>query len=334
MQTRRSLDNFGEDLQNHGEDFASSRVIARFSSRNWHRKSMALGISALLTLGLSGCAGLPHLEHSDTSATADACTSSLLKAQAFDKDSAQTNVLGIAGRAVAAKSAAAAWITVADHCSTRFSEAIVKAGAAQHRLVLLADHAGWNELLTGTPINGGISANSDLSTLSEAEITTAISSISDVDASVLRAMSVAHDKAAYAFEVLAARESPINTGFEQLSLGHRRAATALAESAMDCSTQAQQTEDCSSTDPRKKVYSIEELMKGNTSITDASSGLQTSTVASLEMDCALEELKAATDADSDVHNKTALASFISSDIAAAYAQGYPTAPLPLTSQAS
>lgn len=243
-----------------------------------------------LAVALSGCSALPSVEHTASTVSADPCTTALLAAQESQDASSGTNgsAIGMVGRFFAARDASRQWLVVATQCSPRFSEGVVKAAAAYHSATLLARKTGLDSLLP------------------DFSVTTLDSS---VNTDTLRAIAVAQDKAAYSLEVLAARQRPTNAAEEKLSLTHRDIAASVTQAALACSGSAAadtgsgsvggtDNASCSTTDPRKKVYAVENLLDDSTDsatstgFVDAATGLSTTLRAAVEMDCALEELQA------------------------------------------
>jgi hypothetical protein len=274
----------------------------------------------MMAVSFSGCAGLPHIARKDALTAADTCTASVLTAQA-----AQSSADGgptFAVRAGGALAASSAWLKVSTACSTRFSEGIIRAAAAHSIAVSSANRAHVGSAFTSAMSHASLGSAS----LSGPEV-------SSIDKTVVRTMAVSQDKAAYALEILAARIRPTDADDETLSLAHRARAASLAELAMTCSSADNKNDSCTTTDPRKKMYSVETLLKDTGTVTDRSSGLTMTTRASLEMTCALEEIEAAADVSS-AQNRAALAHFIVVDAAHAYEYGYPSTPLPLVEQAA
>ncbi|MCI1902255.1 MAG: hypothetical protein LKI93_05970 [Bifidobacteriaceae bacterium] len=288
-----------------------------------------LGALALV-FSLSACSGLPHLARTDAIAKADACTTTLLKAQDLQKGAEGSSgaVLTLAARVVAAVEASNTWLQVSRTCSTRFSEGIIKAGAAHQLAKNLSARAGFS---SSAEVALGISGDSSTATNFGNFGTTTVPA--STDKAILRDMAVSQDKAAFALEVLAARTHPTDATDEALSLEHRAIATNLAEDARACTPDEVKNDGCSTTDPRKKVYSVASLLNDSGTVTDAATGLVVPSRAALEMNCALEEIEAASDA-TGTSAKYALAQFIVRDVAAAYALDYPLTPLPLTEQAT
>lgn len=283
-----------------------------------HRTSHRLGtLSAVLAsavvlgLGLSGCSA-PSLDKGAATTSLNACTSALLRAQTAQNTS--ENGIGSMEKVIAAQQASSLWIEVAVNCSQRFSEGVIKAAAAHQYSQNLAAQRELGTLVTDLPTQEALPKTT---------------------VRIERSMAQAHDRAAFGIEVIAARKSTLSDADLALSLRHRRRATMLADNARACTTDARASQNgCSSSDPRKKIYSVENLLGNNESLIDPSTGLMTTPIAAFSMNCALQEISAVTSVNSnetpDNQTRRALATFIAADVDEAYSIGYPRTPLPLT----
>lgn len=267
-------------------------------------------------MSLSGCSTLPSVEHTTATHNSDVCTTTLVAAQ--KTQDGVSPVFGAIGRTFSAIDASEKWLSVAANCSQRFSEGAIKAAAAYQEARVLAAETGLSAMLP---------------TFGSTDLTgTAVPNVA------VRAIALSQDKAAYSLEVIAARQDPTNATDKSLSLTHRDIAESVAQLARNCTTSgtsADSGDQCSSQDPRKKVYSVKNLLKNSSDYLDEATGLQTSLTAAIEMNCALEEFSAVEDADiSDLTAKDRLttAEFIARDVASAYEQGYPITPLPLAAE--
>lgn len=172
-------------------------------------------------------------------------------------------------RYLAATEARDQWLVVAANCPQRFAEGSLR--SAQHALLLKNLAATVHQ---ATDTDDGSPLNTDGS-----PVNTGTSTISGVDGSVLASMALAEDRAGFAIEVLAAR------GVEHASISSSDAYKATASRLMSAAAGA--------TDLRQKVYSVDLLLKEPRTTVDAANGLTASTVATIEMDCAREEIEAA-----------------------------------------
>lgn len=164
-------------------------------------------------------------------------------------------------RLLAAMSARNAWRTVALDCPQRFVEGTVRSAYATFAATTLADRLGVSNIVVepGTRLDD----NTGL----------------DLDADALAAMSLAEDRAGFAYEVLAARRGA-NAQLYALSNERKANAQLLATAVKQ------------SKDPRQKVYSIAAIASNPSETTDPSTGLSAPTTAVIEMNCALEQLAA------------------------------------------
>ncbi|MBT1177486.1 hypothetical protein JS532_07930 [Bifidobacterium callimiconis] len=169
------------------------------------------------------------------------------------------------------------WHTAAVECPQRFAEGTVRSA--------LATHAA-NTLAARTGINGVVSASS---TSLDDDLTL------HVDASTAAGLSLAEDRAGFAFEILAARHNADATLYkisDQRKSNAQILATAVAQES----------------DPRQKVYAVDSLIANPDETVDPTNGLKASTTAVVEMNCALEQLDAVSAMTGKNSNSTASAS--------------------------
>ena len=145
----------------------------------------------------------------------------------------------------------------------------------------------------------------------------------NVDRSVLDAMAVAEDRAGFAIEVLAARGQTAGATLA-LSDMHKTAGqqlVSLANGNFDDS--GAQSSSSGQSDPRQKVYAIDQLLANPTTIADKASG-QT-TAAAIEMDCARAQIKAVTESKSSTESDMLLilAALAAKHAYTAFQLGYP-----------
>lgn len=271
-------------------------------------KLAGLVLGVITVASLSGCSALPSPEQSSADSPAGSCTSAVLTAQRAES-SISTGVT-VLHRIRAATDTVSSWITVATTCPQRFSEGVIRAAAAQVTADDLAHRAGLPLADREQSQNSGITGPKD-----------------SAEALTMAGLTLAQDRAGFAFEVLAARGENLRDRDEETSLRHRQNAAALLESLRTCSTTA--TDTCATDDPREKIYSIANLKNPGASILDPASGLTVPIGAAVEMDAVLEQLEAVKSSGLDTTGKAALARFIAYDAASAFAMGYPLVPLPL-----
>ena len=163
-------------------------------------------------------------------------------------------------RLLSAESARHQWNEVAVQCPERFAEGTVRSALAAYQSQRLA--AQLKITLSDAP-SPALTENLQW----------------DLKADEASALSVAEDREAFALEVLAARKNA-DQRLYRLSEQRKLNAQLLA----DAVKQEQDT--------RQRVYSVSALLNKSDSSVDPSNGVQASTVAVLEMNCALEQLQA------------------------------------------
>ena len=193
------------------------------------------------------------------------------------------------------------WIDVAGYCSGRFAEGTLRDAQTKQWLAFLADKFGQSAPeVTPARLDGVTSAN--------------------VDRPVLDAMAVAEDRAGFAIEVLAAGATLA------LSDMHKTAGqqlVSLANGNFDDS--GAQSSSSGQSDPRQKVYAIDQLLANPTTIADKASGQTVPTAAAIEMDCARAQIKAVTESKSSTESDMLLilAALAAKHAYTAFQLGYP-----------
>ena len=139
------------------------------------------------------------------------------------------------------------------------------------------------------------------------------------------AMAVAEDRAGFAIEVLAARGQTAGATLA-LSDMHKTAGqqlVALANGNFDDS--GAQSSSSGQSDPRQKVYAIDQLLANPTTIADTASGQTVPTAAAIEMDCARAQIKAVTESKSSTESDMLLilAALAAKHAYTAFQLGYP-----------
>ncbi|KFI55320.1 hypothetical protein BCAL_1336 [Bifidobacterium callitrichos DSM 23973] len=207
---------------------------------------------------LSGCAsGLPHLQAQVDDATAlSVCESSYLAATSGGEGADGRPMMM---RYLAARTAADAWTDVAVNCTGRFAEGTLHAAQTSYAAQKLASRLGLPALSPATVDYG------DVVKL-------------DIADKALDAIALAEDRAGFSIEVLAARK--VNGATLAMSDNHKTAAQHLFSlSGTD-------------KDPRRKVYTVDDLISHPDSISDPATGITANTVSVVEMNCAREYLDA------------------------------------------
>lgn len=222
-------------------------------------------------------------------------------------------------RLFSAADAQSRWHTAAVECPQRFAEGTVRSALAFHAANTLADRTGIGGVVTAS----SASLDDDLTL--------------HVDTSTAAGLSLAEDRAGFAFEILAARHGADATMYK-LSDQRKSNAQILA------------TVVAHESDPRQKVYAVDSLIANPDETVDPTNGLKAATSAVVEMNCALEELDAvsagtgkqsdsasssgsssdstADDAsssrtDAEAHDLAVISTLVSAHIATALDLGYP-----------
>ncbi|KAA8816245.1 hypothetical protein EMB92_04785 [Bifidobacterium callitrichos] len=230
------------------------RILRARHARAW----TAAAVSLAMIASLSGCAsGLPHLQAQvDDATTLSACESAYLAATSGKEEADARPVMM---RYLAARTAADAWTDVAVNCTGRFAEGTLHAAQASYTAQQLASRLGLPELSPATVDYG------DVVKL-------------DIADKALDAIALAEDRAGFSIEVLAARK--VNGATLAMSDNHKTAAQHLFSlSGTD-------------KDPRRKVYTVNDLISHPDSISDPATGITANTVSVVEMNCAREYLDA------------------------------------------
>lgn len=275
----------------------------RFSSGRFTRRlASALCASAMLC-SLSSCS-MPRLAgRAEAEAQMSPCEKAMMLADYATHPAEGTPLLEQYATGLAAP---LAWIDVAGYCSGRFAEGTLRDAQTKQWLTFLADKFGQSAPeVTPARLDGVTSAN--------------------VDRSVLDAMAVAEDRAGFAIEVLAARGQTAGATLA-LSDMHKTAGqqlVSLANGNFDDS--GAQSSSSGQSDPRQKVYAIDQLLANPTTIADKASGQTVPTVAAIEMDCARAQIKAVTESKSSTESDTLLilAALAAKHAYTAFQLGYP-----------
>ncbi|WEV47189.1 hypothetical protein OZX62_02580 [Bifidobacterium sp. ESL0690] len=175
-------------------------------------------------------------------------------------------------RYLSAGNAAQTWHDAATLCPSQFSVYTMKSAQMQWLQQNLSPLVGANP----THADAALANLNDIVAL-------------NVNNDTLGSLAKAEDRAGFAIEALAAKD--VDHATLQLSDDHKAIASRLI------SLETRETGDASApNDPREKVYDVANLIAHPDTITDPSTGLQASTVAVIEMDCARESFTALTQA--------------------------------------
>ena len=150
------------------------------------------------------------------------------------------------------------WRLVGITCQGRFAEGVLESGRASSMAASMARRTGIAYADTTTRID----ANTSLTIADDAA----------------KGLALAHDRAGFAFEVLAARHTANGT-LAKLSDRHKALASGFAAHTSD-------------TDSRNAVYSAQQLLANPDVILDTASGLRVPTSAAVAMDLVREQLSA------------------------------------------
>ena len=222
-------------------------------------------------------------------------------------------------RLFSAVDAQSRWHTAAVECPQRFAEGTVRSALADDAAHTLADRTG----ITSVVFSSSASVDGNLTL--------------HVDASTAAALSLAEDRAGFAFEILASRHNADAT-LSRLSDQRKSNAQVLATAVSQES------------DPRQKIYAVDSLIANPDETTDPTNGLKAPTAAIVEMNCALEQLDAvsaangmntetgtsssadssdsssdstSTRTDTEIHDLSVISSLIAAHITTAIDLGYP-----------
>lgn len=171
-------------------------------------------------------------------------------------------------RYLSAGNAVAAWRDAATLCPSQFSVYTMKSAQTQWLQQSLSPLVGTNP----THTDAALANLDDIVAL-------------NVSNDTLGSLALAEDRAGFAVEFLAAKG--IDNATLQLSDDHK----AVASRLISLETRDTGTTDAPN-DPREKVYDVANLLAHPDVIDDPSTGLQASTLAVTEMDCARESLTA------------------------------------------
>jgi hypothetical protein len=174
-------------------------------------------------------------------------------------------------RSQASRSASEHWIAVAANCTGRFAEGSMNSALALYALSRIEGTSPFSDAIAAVPSDA--IAGSHLSS-SEAS-----------------AIALAEDRAGFRIEVLAARSGASSDSL-RLSDNHK----ALAQSLVSLHPET--------SDPREKVYAVQQLLAHPATITDSVTGLSTTTSGQIEMDTARAIVEAMTATKSSSENDT------------------------------
>ncbi|KFI92586.1 hypothetical protein BISA_0278 [Bifidobacterium saguini DSM 23967] len=267
----------------------------RYTQRHGEQLVAALCASAMLC-ALSACS-MPRLAgRAEAEQQLSPCEKALTTARAGNTPPQGTPQLQYYVTELAAP---LAWIDVAGHCTDRFAEGTLRNAQSKMVVALLADKYGQSAPeVTPARLDG---------------VTTA-----SISASALDAMALAEDRAGFAIEVLAARGATAGATLP-LSDMHKTAAQQLVSLVDTMHSSAH-------TDPRQKVYAIENLLANPVTIADKASEQNVPTTAAIEMDCARAEIEAVTStkAKPDTDTTMILAALVAKHAYTAMQLGYPS----------
>lgn len=214
-------------------------------------------------------------------------------------------------RYLSASQSAQDWQTVAAACPQRVSEGVIRSAQAQWLAKNLADNI--SQTYTASATDGNALRRQRLDGLTALPLSKAI----------IRKLALAEDRAGSALQLLAAKGAAGAT--LTASDNHHAAGSQLMSFAGNTG------------DLRQKEYDISNLLANTNTATDQSTGLQSSTVSIVEIDCALEELAALASPDNTVsatddaatstrtEQMLVLVRLITGHCYEAFAQGYPSA---------
>lgn len=174
-------------------------------------------------------------------------------------------------RSQASRSASEHWIAVAANCTGRFAEGSMNSALALYALSRIEGTSPFSDAIAAVPSDA--IAGSHLSS-SEAS-----------------AIALAEDRAGFGIEVLAARSGASSDSL-RLSDNHK----ALAQSLVSLHPET--------SDPREKVYAVQQLLAHPATITDSVTGLSTTTSGQIEMDTARAIVEAMTATRTSSENGT------------------------------
>lgn len=174
-------------------------------------------------------------------------------------------------RSQASRSASEHWIAVAANCTGRFAEGSMNSALALYSLSRIEGTSPFSDAIAAVPSDA--IAGSHLSS-SEAS-----------------AIALAEDRAGFGIEVLAARSGTSSDSL-RLSDNHKTLAQSLVSLHPETS------------DPRERVYAVQQLLAHPTTITDSVTGLSTTTSGQIEMDTARAIVEAMTATRTSSENGT------------------------------
>lgn len=260
----------------------------RDTSRHGVKTLAAMAAGALL-LSLAGCSA-PNLEAQvDEAAKPDTCES------AYESAVLGRNAMAagrpLMDRYLNALIASSSWSKVATSCPSRAAEGVVHAAQSSYMAQQFASRLGLSPASAPTV---------DFGTLVKL----------DMDTDTLTRIVLEEDRAGFSVGVLAARGVPD--------------ATLAASDAHKTAAQRLFSLSGAGSDPRQKVYAVDDLIANPQTTQDPATKLDTPTIAAIEMNCARSYLTALTDSKHISKNTLAwLADTAKARVWHAYELGYP-----------
>lgn len=252
-------------------------------------RALAISIAGALLLSLAGCSA-PNLEAQvNEAAKPDTCENAY--ESALSSNSAIAAGRPRMARYLNALIASSSWSAVATSCPARAAEGTVHAAQASYMAQQFATRLGLSPSSAPTV---------DFGTLVKL----------DMDTDALLDIVLEEDRAGFSLGVLAAR-----------GIGN---ATLAASDAHKSAAQRLFSLSGASSDPRQKVYAVDQLISNPQTVHDPANMLETSTASAIEMNCARSYLTALTDSKHISKNTLAwLADAAKARVWHAYELGYP-----------
>lgn len=281
-----------------------TRIAPLRHARTAARTLAACVIAAIVLPTLGACTSPRIAGRAESEHHVSECESAYRSATAGDERAQGTPLLE---RYLSLSLSAQAWQTVAASCPQRLSEGILRSAQAQ-----------WNAQNTAASLSMTYTASAADGSALRRQRLDGVTSL-PLDDTTLRKLALAEDRAGSAMQLLAAKG--VAGATLTLSDNHHAVGSQLMSMAGN------------SADPRQKEYDLSTLLANPATATDQATGLQASTVAIIEMDCALEELKAlasatqtpATGDDSTrIQQMLTLIRLITGHCYQAFANGYPS----------
>lgn len=263
-------------------------------------KALAIAAAGALLLSLAGCS-TPNLEAQvNEAAKPDTCESAY--ESAVSGNSAMAAGRPLMSRYLNALIAASSWSSVSVSCPARAAEGIVHAAQAAYTAQQLAGRLG---------LAAASAPSVDFGALVKL----------DMDTDVLLDIALEEDRAGFSLGVLAAR------GIDNATLAASDAHKTAAQRLVSLSG--------ATSDPRQKVYAVDQLISHPQTVHDPANMLETPTLAAIEMNCARSYLTALTDSKHISKNTLAwLADTAKARLWHAYELGYPLVDEAVLSQQS